>query len=52
MLVIEEGKGDYGPQNKIKFFVLPKNKGKRAAPAPDPEPATAKPTKLEDDIPF
>ena len=52
-LVIEPGRGDYGPSNKIKFFVAPKNKGNRAAPEPDdPKPTPAKAAELDDDMPF
>jgi hypothetical protein len=55
-LVIEPGKGDYGPSNKIKFYVVPKGAAEPAPTAkPEPElplkPAPAK-DELADDIPF
>jgi len=50
-LVIEPGKGDYGPSNKIKFFATPKDKSHKVQPKVDhPKPTPSK--ELDDDIPF
>ena len=58
-LVIKPPHGEYGPGNKIKFYVAPKvpedRNGKAqhlAPPEADPEPPPAKAAELDDDIPF
>lgn len=50
-IVIVEGRGDFGPSNKIRYFVDRPGKSKCDAPPPvsDPPPAKAE---FDDDIPY
>jgi hypothetical protein len=51
-LVIEPGRGDFGPSNKIKFYVVPKGKAAAAQLAAELELKSKPRPELDDEIPF